>query len=189
MFLPLNSSKAGKESMTIVLIGHLSQVGLKRPKEGSLIGPSYAPKLFTFLHLHLGHLGDAFIQSDLQVSNISTFVVRSATIYRCRYSKDIEPSASTTIARLTNSLCYINDSSYCSCYTVNLLRPNRPPVGDLVSWRYVSTTERHNPLQLSSLQTFYTSLERVESPQFIHTVVFFCKSWAQNHKYWYLPAW
>ena len=30
----------------------------------------------------------------------------------------IEPSASTTIARLTNSPCYSNDSSYCSCYTV-----------------------------------------------------------------------
>ncbi|CAL8340438.1 unnamed protein product [Arctogadus glacialis] len=30
----------------------------------------------------------------------------------------IEPSASTTIARLTHSLCYSHDSSYCSCYTV-----------------------------------------------------------------------
>ena len=30
----------------------------------------------------------------------------------------IEPIASTTIARLTNSPCYSNDSSYCSCYTV-----------------------------------------------------------------------
>ena len=30
----------------------------------------------------------------------------------------IEPSASTTIARLINSPCYSHDSSYCSCYTV-----------------------------------------------------------------------
>ena len=37
---------------------------------------------------------------------ISTFVIRSATIYRCRYRKDVHRTkctTSTTIARLTNS--------------------------------------------------------------------------------------
>ena len=52
-----------------------------------------------YLHLHLGNLADAFIQSDLQKIHLSE--EREKTIYCCRYSKD--KCQALTIVRLTHS--------------------------------------------------------------------------------------
>ena len=54
------------------------------------------------LHLHLGHLSDAFIQSDLQIIHLSE---EGETIHRCQYSKDVDRTKckALPIARLTQS--------------------------------------------------------------------------------------
>ena len=49
---------------------------------------------------------------------INTFVIRSASIYRCRYRKDVHRTKCKYHDPWINSLCYSHDSSYCSCYTV-----------------------------------------------------------------------
>ena len=68
----------------------------------------------TQIHLHLGHLTDAFIQSDLQKIHLSE---ERETIYRCWYSKYRTKCPSLTIARLTHSL-YTTKMARIRCYTM-----------------------------------------------------------------------
>ena len=62
------------------------------------------------VHLHLGHLADAFIQSDLQ-EHLSE--EGETTLDLCRYSKDVHRTKcqALTIVRLTHSLYTIKQAS------------------------------------------------------------------------------
>ena len=58
---------------------------------------NYPAETQGFNRLHLGHLEDAFIQSDLQVHFSGE---RETTLYRCRYSKDVHSNKFHAIPRI-----------------------------------------------------------------------------------------
>jgi hypothetical protein len=76
----------------------------------------------------------------------------------------IEPSASTTIARLTNSLCYSNDSSCCSCYTVKYYNTIQHNIQWWPEGEGGSAESRWNSEQVS-LESFSGDSERLCGPE------------------------
>ena len=49
---------------------------------------------------------------------VSTFVIRSETIYRCRYSKDVHRTKCKYNREANPFSMYSSDNSYCRCYTI-----------------------------------------------------------------------
>ena len=78
---------------------------------------SFILSSFDIFILHLRHLADAFIQSNLQYVHLSE--ERETTIYCCRYSKDVHRTKcqAPTIARLIHSP-YATKIARIRCYTM-----------------------------------------------------------------------